>query len=130
MRLVNAIGANAFPLIPVADSDRRSEETFMKRIGKASAALALVFVFAAAVPAYARGVVWSVAVAPPPPRAEHVVVRPGYVWTGGYWRWTGARHVWVSGYWTPARRGYRYVPARWAHAGPAWRFHAGYWRRW
>jgi hypothetical protein len=72
----------------------------------------------------------SVAVARPPVRAERVVVgRPGYVWVGGYWRWTGVRHVWISGYWVPARRGYRYVSAGWVRVGPAWRFHAGYWRR-
>ena len=72
----------------------------------------------------------SVAFAPPPPRAERVVVvRPGHAWIPGYWRWNGTRHVWVAGAWTYARPGYRYVPARWARVGPVWRFHAGYWRR-
>jgi len=102
----------------------------MKRIGIVGAALVLALGFAAATPASARVVVGAVVVAPPLPRAERVVVRPGYAWVGGYWRWTGARHVWVGGYWAPARPGYRYVSARWVHAGPAWRFHAGYWRRW
>jgi len=101
----------------------------MKRIGIVGAALALALGFAAATPASARVVVGAVVVAPPLPRAERVVVRPGYAWVCGYWRWTGARHVWVGGYWAPARPGYRYVSARWVHAGPAWRFHAGYWRR-
>jgi hypothetical protein len=101
----------------------------MRRIGIAGAALAMALAFGAATPASARVVAWSVAAAPPLPRAERVVVRPGYVWVGGYWRWTGVRHVWVAGYRVPARPGYRYVPARWVHAGPAWRFHQGYWRR-
>lgn len=70
-------------------------------------------------------------VAPPPPRVERVIVRPGYVWVPGYWRWDGRvhRHVWVTGYYVRARRGYRYVPAHWVHEGPVWRFHAGYWAR-
>jgi hypothetical protein len=125
---VNANGASAFLSIPVANSDRRSEDMFMRSIGRLGAALALVLGLMATAPASARVV--AVAVAPPPPRAERVVVRPGHAWVGGYWRWTGVRHVWVGGYWAPARAGYRYVPARWAHAGPGWRFHAGYWRRW
>lgn len=66
---------------------------------------------------------------PPPPRVERVVVRPGYVWAPGYWRWNGARHVWVGGYWMPARAGYRYAPPHWVHTGPAWTFRAGYWHR-
>ena len=101
----------------------------MNRIGIVGAAIALALGLCAATPASARVVAWSVAVAPPPVRAERVVVRPGYAWVGGYWRWTGARHVWVGGYWAPARPGYRHVAARWVHVGPTWTFHRGYWRR-
>ncbi|MEO5558115.1 MAG: YXWGXW repeat-containing protein, partial [Dokdonella sp.] len=36
----------------------------------------------------------SIGVAPPPARIERVVMRPGYAWAPGYWRWNGARHVW------------------------------------
>jgi len=100
----------------------------MKRIAIIGAALALLLGITGATPAFARAVEWSVAIAPPLPRAERVVVRPGYAWVGGYWRWTGVRHVWVGGYWTHARPGYRHAAARWVHAGPAWRFHGGYWR--
>jgi hypothetical protein len=39
----------------------------------------------------------------PPPAArvevQTVAPGPGYVWTPGYWRWTGADYVWVSGSW-------------------------------
>jgi hypothetical protein len=37
--------------------------------------------------------------APPPVRVEtrSVAPGPGYVWTSGYWRWTGARYEWVPG---------------------------------
>lgn len=82
----------------------------------------------AAAPAQARSVVeLSVRTAPPPPRVERVVVRPGYVWTPGYWRWNGRRHVWIGGHYVRARPGYVYVGPRWEPHGPAYRFHRGYW---
>jgi len=71
----------------------------------------------------------SVGIAPPAPRVERVVVRPGHVWSPGYWRWNGARHVWVGGYWLPARAGYRYVGAAWVRVGPAWHFRPAHWAR-
>ncbi|MCC4591527.1 YXWGXW repeat-containing protein [Xanthomonas campestris pv. cannae] len=84
----------------------------------------------AAAPAHAREVVeLSVRAAPPPPIVERVVVRPGYVWMPGYWRWNGHRHVWVAGRYVVERPGYVYVGPRWEHYGPAYRFHAGYWAR-
>jgi hypothetical protein len=64
-----------------------------------------------------------VRVAPPPVRVEPVpAARPGWVWTGGYWRWSGRRYVWVPGAWVGARPGYVYRPARWAAAGGGWVF--------
>src|SRR4029077_11617467 len=38
---------------------------------------------------------------PPVARVETQTVAPGpnYVWTQGYWRWTGRDYVWVSGSW-------------------------------
>ncbi|MDY4295045.1 MULTISPECIES: hypothetical protein [unclassified Xanthomonas] len=84
----------------------------------------------AAAPAQAREVVeLSVRAAPPPPRVERVVVRPGYVWMPGYWQWNGRHHVWVAGRYVVERPGYVYVGPRWEHYGPAYRFHAGYWVR-
>jgi len=71
----------------------------------------------------------SVGMAPPPPRYERVLVRPGYVWAPGGWRWRHARYVWTRGRWIVARPGWRYVPARWAPHGPRWVFRAGYWSR-
>ncbi len=61
-------------------------------------------------PAVAGGrVAIGIGFAPPPPRYERVVVRPGYVWTPGYWRWSGRRYVWVGGYYLRARPGHYYV---------------------
>ncbi|HEX6834643.1 MAG TPA: hypothetical protein VF132_13985 [Rudaea sp.] len=66
---------------------------------------------------------------PPAPVVEHVVVRPGYTWVPGYWRWTGYRYAWVGGYWGPVRVGYHYMPARWVSCGPHWCYHGGRWVR-
>ncbi|HKE48998.1 MAG TPA: YXWGXW repeat-containing protein [Rhodanobacteraceae bacterium] len=102
----------------------------MKSLIRPLMALAIACGAAFVEPASAHAVVGvSVGFAPPPPRVERVVVRPGYAWIPGYWRWNGVRYYWAGGYWAPARAGYRYVPARWVHYGPAWRFHVGYWRR-
>src|SRR5438105_4547014 len=42
-----------------------------------------------------------VAQAPPAVRVETQTVAPGpgYIWTRGYWRWTGTSYVWVPGSW-------------------------------
>ena len=66
----------------------------------------------------------------PPARAVEVrpVVRPGYVWQDGYYRWNGHRYAWVSGRsvrapyaraawssgrWERSHRGYYWVPGHW-----------------
>lgn len=68
--------------------------------------------------------------APPAVRVEAQTVSPGpgYIWTPGYWRWSGGGYVWVSGSWArPPRvsavwvrghwvrrpRGYFWVPGHW-----------------
>lgn len=82
--------------------------------------------------AQARGyVAVSVGVPPPPPRHERVVVRAGYVWAPGYWRWETRRHAyaWRAGYWMRARPGMRWVAPRYIPRGPRWQFRAGYWTR-
>ncbi|UJB16245.1 hypothetical protein [Xanthomonas translucens] len=81
-----------------------------------------------AAPAQARPVLELSVQSAPPPRFERVVVRPGYVWTPGYWHWNGHRHAWVGGRYVVERPGYVYVDPRWEHRGPGYRFHDGYWR--
>jgi WXXGXW repeat (2 copies) len=66
----------------------------------------------------------------PPARVVEVrpVVRRGYVWQDGYYRWNGYRYVWVggrsvrapyaraawaSGRWERQHRGYYWVPGHW-----------------
>lgn len=71
-------------------------------------------------------------VAPPAPRQEVVVARPGYVWTPGYWNWdhVGRRHVWVGGVYVRERPGYTWVPHHWVQgAAGRWHFVQGHWSR-
>ncbi len=82
-------------------------------------------------PAEARTFVdLDVNVAPPAPRYERVVVRPGYTWAPGYYRYAGGRHVWYGGRYMRERAGYHWQPAHWVQ-GPrgGWHFLAGHWRR-
>jgi len=70
--------------------------------------------------------------APPPPARVGVVgvaPGPGYVWVGGYQRWTGTKYVWVAGRWVrPPRPGVVWVQPRYVHKGSTWVFYKGYWR--
>jgi WXXGXW repeat (2 copies) len=71
-------------------------------------------------------------VAPPAPVRVGVVgvaPAPGYVWVGGYQRWTGSGYVWVAGKWVrPPRVGVVWVSPRYVRSGNGWVFHKGYWR--
>jgi hypothetical protein len=52
----------------------------------------------------------------------------GYLWTPGYWHWTGSDYYWVPGTWVqPPRVGVLWTPGYWAFIGGAYGWHAGYW---
>jgi hypothetical protein len=75
----------------------------------------------------ARPVVW---VAPPAPRVFVAPApRPGWIWSPGYWRWTGATYIWTDGVWLAARPGFIYAPARWERFPGGWHFAPGGWVR-
>jgi len=68
---------------------------------------------------------------PPPPRYGVVgyAPGPGYVWTDGYWNYSGRNWAWVGGRWQrPPRPRAVWVRPEWRHEGGRWRFHRGYWR--
>jgi len=68
---------------------------------------------------------------PPAVRTEVQTVSPGsnYVWTRGYWRWTGTNYVWVSGSWVVRPRPAAvYVEGHWVRRGSRWVWVAGHWR--
>ena len=71
----------------------------------------------------------TVAIAPPPPRAEVVPAAPAphWYWVSGHWNWNGARYVWMKGRWIEPRPNQIYVQAYWRHEGGRWVFHPGHW---
>ena len=71
-------------------------------------------------------------VAPPAPRHEVILPRPGplHVWVPGYWNWNGTGYVWVAGVWQlPPRRRGRWVPGHYRHfRRGGWEWIPGHWR--
>jgi YXWGXW repeat-containing protein len=69
--------------------------------------------------------------APPAVRVETATVAPGagYVWTRGYWRWTGTDYVWVPGSWvTRPRSTAVWVEGQWIRRPGGWVWVAGHWQ--
>jgi hypothetical protein len=69
--------------------------------------------------------------APPALRVETQTVSrgPRYVWTRGYWRWTGASYVWVPGAWVERPRTTAvWVEGTWVRRPRGWVWVSGHWR--
>jgi hypothetical protein len=69
--------------------------------------------------------------APPPVRVETRTVAPGprYVWTNGYWQWTGASYAWVPGHWVERPRPAAvWVEGHWVRRPGGWIWVAGHWQ--
>lgn len=67
---------------------------------------------------------------PPAVQVETQTVSPGprYVWTRGYWRWTGADYVWVPGSWVERPRvAAVWVEDQWQRRPGGWVRIAGHW---
>jgi len=73
----------------------------------------------------------AVTLEPPPLRTEVIGVAPGpgYIWTGGYWGWAGARYQWTTGHWLRARPGYYWTRSHWVRGAGGWRRAQGHWQR-
>ncbi|PYJ26184.1 MAG: hypothetical protein DME90_12415 [Verrucomicrobia bacterium] len=53
----------------------------------------------------------------------------GYVWTSGYWRWTGTTYVWVPGTWVVRPRAAAvWVEGHWVRRPGGWTYVPGHWR--
>lgn len=72
-------------------------------------------------------------VAPYSPPAPKVVVKPaapgaGYVWVGGFWKWTGNGYTWKKGHWVhrPAKHRY-WVKGHWKKRRGGWIWIPGHW---
>lgn len=68
---------------------------------------------------------------PPAVQVETPTTSPGqrYVWTRGYWRWTGADYEWVPGSWVE-RPGAAavWVDGQWQSHPGGWVWVAGHWQ--
>ena len=69
--------------------------------------------------------------APPPPRKEVRIVKPGpnFVWIAGHWKWVMGKYGWVPGHWIKARPGKVWVPGHWEKRGRHWVWILGHWKR-
>ncbi|MEO8809861.1 MAG: hypothetical protein ABI386_06415 [Rhodanobacter sp.] len=87
----------------------------------------------AAVPAPAHAAVYvSVNIAPPilPVYEQPILPGPGYLWTPGYWAWSGDGYYWVPGTWVlPPFVGGLWTPGYWGWGNGLYVFHRGYWGR-
>lgn len=99
-------------------------------MGKKSVSIVLLGVALAVGAANAQVVVRT---APPPPRKEVRVARPGagYLWQGGYYRWDGRAYVWAPGVWVRPPQPYyhHWVPGHWRKRGGGWVWVEGHWKR-
>lgn len=68
---------------------------------------------------------------PPAVRVETQTRSPGarYVWTRGYWSWTGTDYIWVPGSWVVRPRPAAvWVEGQWQRRPGGWVFIAGHWQ--
>ena len=84
-------------------------------------------------PPHRTAVTYEVHKAPPAPRREAVVARPGrgHAWVAGHYVWRPAskKYVWVAGKWVkPPRRGAVWVAPKYEKRRGRVIFVAGYWR--
>ena len=79
-----------------------------------------------------QGTLGTLTLRPPPVvrvETQTVAPGPGYLWTPGYWRWTGTQYVWVSGSWVSRPRPAAvWVAGHWVHRGRGWVWVPGHWR--
>jgi hypothetical protein len=68
---------------------------------------------------------------PPVVRVETQTASPGknYVWTRGYWRWTGSDYTWISGSWVARPRPAAiWIEGEWQRRPTGWVWVAGHWQ--
>jgi Copper amine oxidase N-terminal domain/WXXGXW repeat (2 copies) len=71
-----------------------------------------------------------IAVAPPPlpDYQQPYAPAPNYIWTPGYWAWSGSGYYWVAGTWVQApQTGLYWTPGYWSQNGSGYGWNAGYW---
>ena len=81
-------------------------------------------------PSANAGVFVSVGIAPPaiPVYAQPPIPGDGYIWTPGYWAWTGEGYEWVDGAWVePPYVDALWTPGYWGYGDGGYLWNAGYW---
>ncbi|MGP8164324.1 MAG: YXWGXW repeat-containing protein [Steroidobacteraceae bacterium] len=76
------------------------------------------------------GINMSVNMAPPelPVYEQPAIPDEGYLWTPGYWGWSGDGYYWVPGTWVLAPQpGYLWTPGYWGSNGGVFLWNEGYW---
>jgi len=71
---------------------------------------------------------YLVADAPPAPREETAVARPGHVWVHGHWVRSGSHWKWLPGHHEAERPGHVYVDGHWDHRPQGYIWIEGGWR--
>ncbi|HET7929795.1 MAG TPA: YXWGXW repeat-containing protein [Rhodanobacteraceae bacterium] len=74
----------------------------------------------------------SIGIAPPalPVYEQPMAPAAGYIWTPGYWAWSGNGYYWVPGTWVmPPVFGLLWTPGWWGWSDGSYRWHGGYWGR-
>ena len=64
---------------------------------------------------------------PPRGHEERAVVRRGYVWDRGHYRWRHRRYVWSRGHYVRERSGYEWAPGRWQRHEDHYDWYDGEW---
>lgn len=65
--------------------------------------------------------------APPPPRVENVLARPGFVWVPGRWDWRAGQWAWVAGHWERERANQMWIAGSWQLEGGHYVWIEGHW---
>ena len=76
---------------------------------------------------YTEPYTYAVYTAPPAPREEYVVYRPGSIWVHGHWAYDGGAWRWHGGHYEAARPGYVYREGHWGRYNGQYYWHGGGW---
>jgi hypothetical protein len=111
--------------------DHQAEGITMRSIVSIRSLLfALVLLAISAASSAQVGIALSIRIAPPelPVYEQPVCPEDGYIWTPGYWAYSGDDYYWVPGTWVMAPEvGYLWTPGYWGDDNGGYIFHEGYW---
>ncbi|MBC7978899.1 MAG: YXWGXW repeat-containing protein [Myxococcales bacterium] len=101
---------------------------FRNLLTSAAVAAAALAVGPAMTGCYATESAYVIESAPPPPRDEVVVYKPGHVWVHGRWTHPGRHWTWQRGHYERERLNDTYVSGHWEDRGDGHVWVSGNWR--